>query len=214
MEATLCLELQIKTLLTCSTIQVPLYNGYEALDVKSPSVGDNRPLRLDKPTKPNLGKPSCNIKAASSKKRWVLVVDDSSLQGTECWAEPLHREAGCLSGAWVKDVTRKLPSLVQVTDHKSLLLLHTGRDEPATLWIKGHQKGLRTMAEGIESIRSSFSSLPPVLGDKPKDLLSKYLSLWLVLLPELCFWQQNGQVCGYQMGLIFLKRGEGSFKIS
>lgn len=46
------LELQMKTLLAFSTPQVPFYNGYEALDVKSPSVGDNRPLRLGKPTKP------------------------------------------------------------------------------------------------------------------------------------------------------------------
>lgn len=56
MEATLCLELQMKILLACSTLQVLLYNGYEALDVKSLSVGDNRPLRLDKSTKPNQGK--------------------------------------------------------------------------------------------------------------------------------------------------------------
>lgn len=62
------LELQMKTLLAFSTPQVPFYNGYEALDVKSPSVGDNRPLRLGKPTKPDQGKPSCNVKAASSKK--------------------------------------------------------------------------------------------------------------------------------------------------
>ena len=199
----------MKTLLAFSTPQVPFYNGYEALDVKSPSVGDNRPLRLGKPTKPDQGKPSCNVKAASSKKGWVLVVDDSSLQGTECWAEPLLREAG--SG--VKGVTRKLPNLVQLTDHKSLLLVHIGRDESATLWVKGHQKWPGTMAERIESIRSS-SSLPPVLGDNQRIFsLNTYLCGWCCY-QNFVFDNKMAEFVDTRWGSPFPEGGEGSFRTS
>jgi len=59
---------------------------------------------------------------------------DSLLRGTEgpmCWADPPHKEFCCLPGAWVRDMTRKLPSLVQPLDYYPLLLFHVVGDEVA-----------------------------------------------------------------------------------
>lgn len=49
------------------------------------------------------------------KKKWVIVGGNSLLRGIEgpvYWADLPHREVCCLLGAWLKDITRKLPSLV------------------------------------------------------------------------------------------------------
>jgi len=61
-----------------------------------------------------------------------MVVEDSLLKGTEdpvCPADPPHSEVWCLPGAWVTDITRKLPRLAQPSDYYPLLLFHVGGDE-------------------------------------------------------------------------------------
>ena len=66
------------------------------------AFGDKSLLRLDKLTNPNQEKHSPKIKTTSLKKRrQVLAVGDSFLQGTEypvCQADPLLREVCCVSG--------------------------------------------------------------------------------------------------------------------
>ena len=50
------------------------------------------------------------------KKGQVIDIGDSLLKGTEgpiCRPDPFLREVCCLPRAWVKDVKRKLPTLVQ-----------------------------------------------------------------------------------------------------
>jgi len=57
---------------------------------------------------------------STRKKRRVTVVGDSFLKGKEgliYMADPPHRELCCLPGAWVREITRKLPSTVQSLDY-------------------------------------------------------------------------------------------------
>jgi len=57
---------------------------------------------------------------STRKKRRVIVAGYSLLKGTEgpiCREDPPHREFCCLPEAWMRDTTRKLPSLVQPSDY-------------------------------------------------------------------------------------------------
>ena len=59
----------------------------------------------------------------------VIVVSDSFLRGTEgpiCTPNPTSREVCCLPGAWVRDITKKLPGLVHSSDYYPLLLVTQG----------------------------------------------------------------------------------------
>lgn len=51
------------------------------------------------------------------------------------------RVACCLLGAWIRDVTETLPSLIQSTDYYSLLLLHVGTS------------GIRSIKEDCRALR-------------------------------------------------------------
>jgi len=58
--------------------------------------------------------------ASAKKKRRVIVIGDSLLRGTEgliCRPDPSNREVCCLPGARVRDVAKKLPGLVQLSDY-------------------------------------------------------------------------------------------------
>ena len=60
------------------------------------------------------------------------MVGDSLLRGTEgpvCRPDLSCREVCCLPGAWVRDITRKLPELVHPTDYDPLLIVQVGSDE-------------------------------------------------------------------------------------
>ncbi|KAK4827179.1 hypothetical protein QYF61_015141 [Mycteria americana] len=119
-----------------STLMVPLYNRYEALEVEGQSVEDGD----DSPSTPEVSSRSeertSRINTTSTRKRRrVIVVGDSLLRGTEgpiCRTDPPLREVCCLLGARVKDVTRIFPSLVRPSDYYPLLLFHVGGDEAAT----------------------------------------------------------------------------------
>jgi len=55
----------------------------------------------------------------------VIVTGDSLLKGAEgliCRPDPLHRDVCCLLGARVKDVRKKLSSLVRLSDYSPLSL--------------------------------------------------------------------------------------------
>ena len=76
-----------KTLLAFSSdapTVLPPSAGCPFQQLWGPSVADNNPLSLDKLMKPNHKKPFHKIKTTPLKdKRWIVVVGDSSLQGTE-----------------------------------------------------------------------------------------------------------------------------------
>jgi len=66
------------------------------------------------------------------KKRWVIVVPNSLLRGTECpicQTEPPVMEPCCLPEAQVKDIARKLPGLVWPLYYYSLMLFKVGGNE-------------------------------------------------------------------------------------
>jgi len=60
-----CSVLPGKRLCAHSTPEIPLYNKYEALDVKCPSGGDKNPFALEKSTKPRSENPSPSFKVVS-----------------------------------------------------------------------------------------------------------------------------------------------------
>ena len=101
--------------------QVPLYNRYEGLAVEYQSVDDvgvdpSTPEELRRPERPT---PHITT-TSTKKKRQVIVAGRSLLKGTEgpiCRADPPHREVCCLPGAWVRDITRKIPSLIRPSDY-------------------------------------------------------------------------------------------------
>lgn len=85
---------------------------YEALEGECQSTRDEDegPEVLTGSERPKPDITTTSVK----KKRWVLVVGDSFLRGTEGltrWINAPLREVGCLPGAQVQDISRKLPSL-------------------------------------------------------------------------------------------------------
>ncbi|KAJ7408139.1 hypothetical protein BTVI_60719 [Pitangus sulphuratus] len=116
--------------------QVSLYNRYGALDVEGKSTDDedggpSPPEDLPRPERPT----PCIKTSSMRKQRQVVVVGDSLLRGTEspiCWKDPPLREFCCLSEAWVKDIARKLPSLVWPSDYYPLSVFHVGGKEVTT----------------------------------------------------------------------------------
>ena len=86
----------------------------------------------------------------------IIFVCDSLLRGTEgpmCRADPPLRQVCCFPGAQVKDITRKLPSLVRPSDYYPLLLFHVGGNEAAMHSPRAIQRlqGLGTVGKGIWS---------------------------------------------------------------
>lgn len=76
--------------------------------------------------------PHCTIATSIRKKRQVIVVGNSLLRGTEGsvhWTDTPLTEVCTLLGAWVKDITRKIPSLAQPSDYDPFLLFHVGGNE-------------------------------------------------------------------------------------
>lgn len=96
-----------------------LANRYSTLEGELDNNGDDGSSLLG--VSPKSSQTTLSIKTASAKKkRWVIVIGDSLLKGTEgmiCRPNPLHREVCCYPGAWVKDVRKELPSLVQPSDY-------------------------------------------------------------------------------------------------
>lgn len=80
--------------------------------------------------------PRASHTTSIKKKRKVIFMGDSLLRGIgdpTCSLDPIHREYCCLPGARVRDITRKVSSLLQhVTGCHLLLVLHINGDEVAT----------------------------------------------------------------------------------
>ena len=127
----------------------------------SPSMLEVLP-RSERPT-------SCTTTTSMRKKRWVIVVGDALLRGTEgpiCWTDPPFREVCCLPGVLVKDVARKLPSQVRSSDYYPLLLFHVGGDEAISHNPRSIKRDLRTLEQLVRESRAQviFSTLLPVVG--------------------------------------------------
>ena len=96
-----------------------------------------------------------HLKTASAKKeRKVTVGGNSLLRGTEgsiCQPDPTHREVCCLPGAQVRDISRKLPSLICHSDYYPLLIVQAGSNEVidrSLRIIKSDFRGLEQLVDG------------------------------------------------------------------
>ena len=101
-------------------------------------------------------------------KRQVLVVRDSTIVETDgpiCRRDPPLREACCLPGTWVKDITRRLLSLVQPSDYYPLLVLHLGGEEVATCSPREIKRDFKELGWVIRNldVQVIFSLFSPVL---------------------------------------------------
>lgn len=142
--------------------QVPLCNWLEALEPEgevSEDAGGNLPVRL-----PRVRRSSPHLQTASTRKdRWVIIVGESLLRGTEgpiCWPDPTSREVRCLPGVW--DMSRKLPSLIHPSDYYPLLIVQAGSNEvtdSSQRIIKNYFRRLGWLADGV-GIQLVFSSIP------------------------------------------------------
>ena len=116
---------------------------------------------------------------------WVIVIGDSLLKGAEgpiCRPDSLHREICCLPGAQIKDVRKKLPSLVRPSDYYPLLLFQEGRDDIGRTALKTMKKDLRDLGQQVKGSRAQvvFSSIPPVVGnDEELNTMGQQINTWL-----------------------------------
>jgi len=98
-----------------------------------------------------------------------MAVRDSLLRGAEgpvCWADLPHREICCLPGARIRDVTRKLPSLVQPSDYCPLLSFHMSGGKVAVRSPRVIERGFRAFGQLVREsgAQAIFSSLLTVVG--------------------------------------------------
>lgn len=73
---------------------------------------------------------------------------------------------GCLLPPWVKDITRKVPSLVQPSDYFPLLIFHVGGDDVATHSPRVIRKEFRALGwlVGESGAQVIFYSILPAEG--------------------------------------------------
>ena len=91
------------------------------------------------------------------------------LRGTECprcWPDPTRREVCCLRGAWVRNISRKLPGLIHPSDYYPLLIVQAGSDEIAgrsLMVIKNDFSGLGRIVDNA-GIQVVIAGIPTVAG--------------------------------------------------
>jgi len=119
---------------------------------------------------------------------WVIVIGNSLLRGMEgpiCQPDPTHREVCCLPGAWVRDISRKLPGLIHPPDHYPLLTVQAGSDEvseKSQRTIKKDFKGLGQVVDGT-GVQVFSSSIPSVAGKDTERIQKTHLiNKWLRLV--------------------------------
>jgi len=135
---------------------------------------------------PRSERPTPYIMTTSTrKKRKVIVVSHSHLRATEgpvCQTDPPLREVCCLPGAWVKDISRKVPTLVQPSDYYPLLLFHEGGGEAATRSPRVIKTDFRALERFVRESGAQviFSSLLPVAGsDNGRNRQAQSINMWL-----------------------------------
>lgn len=127
----------------------------------------------------------CLKTASSRKERRVIVVGDSLLRGTEgpmCQPDPTRREVCCLPGIRVRDISRKLPSLIHPSDYYPLLIVQASSDEVADRnlgTIKNDFRGLGRLVDGV-GIQVVFACIPAVTGkDTAMTRKTHLINTWL-----------------------------------
>ena len=112
------------------------------------------------------------------------------LRGTECprcWPDPTRREVCCLPGAWVRDISRKLPGLIHLSNYYPLLIVQAGSDEVtdrSLRTIKNDFRGLGRLVDGA-GIQVVFACIPTV-AEKDTEMTGKthLISTWLERLVQ------------------------------
>ncbi|KAM9663018.1 uncharacterized protein ACIBXB_016421 [Morphnus guianensis] len=179
-----------------SPSQLPLLNRYGALELEdraSEDQGVDEVLSREVP-RPSQAAPRI-LTSSEKRKRRVIVVGDSLLRGTEgpiCRPDPSHREVCCLSGARVKDITRKLPGLVQTSDYYPLLVVQVGSDEIAERNPKAIKRDFRALGRLVErsGAQAVFSSVPSVAGKyTERNRKTHLVNTWL---RDCCHWWHFG----------------------
>jgi len=88
----------------------------------------------------------------------------------------------CLPGARVKDVRKKLPSLVWPTDYYPLLLFQVGSDDLGRTSLRILKKDFRALRRQVKGSRAQvvFSSVPSAIGNnKGLDIIGQHIKTWL-----------------------------------
>jgi len=128
------------------------------------------------------------VTALVTKKRRVIVIGNSLLKGTErpiCQPDPSHMEVYCLPGAWVRDVAKKVPGMVQPSDYYPLLVMQVGSDEITERSPKTVKRDFRALGQLVEGsgAQAVFYSVLPVAGksterDRKTYLINRWLRDW------------------------------------
>ena len=169
----------------------------------------------------------CIMTTSTRKKSSVVVVGDSLLRSTEapiCQTNPPLREVCCLPRTWVKDITRKLPSLVRPLSYYPLLLFHAGGGKASTSSPRAIKRefkvlGLLVRESGAQVVFSSLLQLQAAtLEETDGPSLLTHGSVAGVTAIVLGF-SDNGMtymalICWCQMRFTFLKAGRESLPTS
>ena len=164
--------------------QLPLQNRYSALQGQLDNGGDDGSPQLVALPKSDQSSPSIKTSSIRKKQR-VIVVGDSLLKGAEgpiCRPDPLHREVCCLPGVRVKDVRKKLPSLVRPTDYYPLLLFQAGSDDFGSTSLRTLKKDFRALGRQVKGsgAHTVLSSIPPAVGNNERlDIVGQWINTWL-----------------------------------
>ncbi|KAM9245426.1 LOW QUALITY PROTEIN: coiled-coil domain-containing protein 70 [Leptosomus discolor] len=114
------------------------------------------------------------------------------MEGPICQPDPSHREACCLPGAQVRDVSRKIPGLVRPSDYYLLLVMQVGSDEVVERSPKVIKRDFRELGRLIEGSGEQEEEADEAFYKRLAEFLQ---SLALVLvgdfnLPGIC-WKNN-----------------------
>uniref|UniRef100_A0A8C8E8K1 SGNH hydrolase-type esterase domain-containing protein n=1 Tax=Otus sunia TaxID=257818 RepID=A0A8C8E8K1_9STRI len=170
-----------------SPSMVPLHNRFGALELLNEDTEEESESNNEEaqgPPRPSHSRKG--IKTSSKRNpRRVIVVGDSMLRGAEgpiCRPDPHHREVCCLPGARVKDITRRLPSLVKPKDYYPLLVFQVGSDDVTRRSIKSMKRDFKALGKMIKGSGAQvvFSSIPPVGGmDEDEHRRAQQINSWL-----------------------------------
>ena len=112
---------------------MPLSNRFDALKLEG-EVAENEVAGQPPSFSKERRSAPCLKTASSSKERRAIIVGDSLLKGTEgpiCQPDAIQREVCCLPGVRVRDISRKLPGLICLSDYYPLLVVQVSSDDAA-----------------------------------------------------------------------------------
>ncbi|KFV62115.1 hypothetical protein N307_03715, partial [Dryobates pubescens] len=150
-------------------LPLPLHSKYEALQAEGSR--DERVEEQPSGEEPKAKQSPSTIATSSTKKRRrVIVVGNSLLGVTEgpiCRRNPSHREVCSLPGAWVRNITRRLPELIQPSDYYPLLVIQAGSDEIDKKGMRAIKKEFKALGQLIDGAGAQvvFFSVPSVTGE-------------------------------------------------